>query len=74
MIPSFEGVAVISRAYTTFTLEEDLMETTNLVPEQYDAVQSMIRNPLYRNEDRSPILPPCETPEPLINTHASIDL
>ena len=44
------------------------------MPEQYDAVQSMIRNPLFRNDDRVTVLTPCETPEPLINTHASFEL
>lgn len=58
----------------TFSLEADLMETTALVPEQYDAIQSMIRNPLYRNVDRATMLPSCESPEPLINTHASFEL
>eukprot|EP00210_Caulerpa_lentillifera_P001984 g1902.t1 len=62
-------------SYMTFSLEDDLMETTMaLDPEQYDAIQSMIKNPLYRAEDRINILPTSETPEPLINTYASFEL
>eukprot|EP00210_Caulerpa_lentillifera_P000935 g905.t1 len=62
-------------SYMTFSVEDDLLESTMaLDPEQYDVIQSMIKNPLYRTEDGMNTLSQTEMPELLINTYASFEL
>ncbi|CAD7700558.1 unnamed protein product [Ostreobium quekettii] len=60
-------------AFLTMTVEQDLMESTNLAPEHIDALQSIV-NPLYRMEVDA-VTPDSEAmPAALVTTHASFDL
>lgn len=74
--PAGDGVAgkfYDNSAFLTMTVEQDLMESTNLAPEQFDALQSIV-NPLYRGSSEA-ITPDSELmPAALVTTEASFDL
>eukprot|EP00803_Ostreobium_quekettii_P009296 evm.model.scf_1255.1 EVM.evm.TU.scf_1255.1 scf_1255:4-12360(+) len=60
-------------AFLTMSVEQDLMESTNLAPEHFDALQSIV-NPLYRVEGEAATPDSEAVPVALVTTHASFDL
>lgn len=62
-------------AYLSVTLEQDLMESAFLIPEQYNALQSMIQNPLFYGDDDGKMNSEnMLSGVGIVNTHASFDL